>query len=403
MTSAPAAEIPTLDINLYDDAILPDPWAVLRRIREAGPVVWDPKGYYMTARDRVCRRILNRAPEIGQEGMVSAFFGEEAFISTDDKPLHNALRNVWAPSFSREAVAELAKFVRVIADEMLDKAVAALAAGEAYDIMGGMCRPLPTYVIAHMMGVEDHMVDDVVRWSDAMGDATAGGFPIDYDNDPYWLAGEKAKADLADFLYGQFDYRRKNPGDDLISKLVQSEIGQSISPKAMMVNCRQLLFAGNETTAKWLGHIAHTLGQRPDVRAEIDADRSLIPGAAEEIMRWQGVTQVLPRGVKGEDVSLEGVPLPDGAQILLLLGGAGRDPDRWENPEELDIHRKPQPHLGFGFGLHSCLGAVLARMEALVVTNALLDKLPAYAIREPVKYGNFSLRGATELWIEAAR
>lgn len=390
-------QVPTLDIDLYSPEILADPWPTLQRIREAGPIVWNSRGYWMTACDRVCRRILARPPEIGQDGMISAFFGEEAFISIDDKARHHALRNVWAPSFSRQSVQKLAAFVRQIANRMLDDLEREGGSGAPVDLMAGLARPLPAYVIAHMMGVSKAMIPKVVEWSDLMGDATSGGFPIDYDNDPHWLAGERAKKELAAFLIGQFEHRRTSPGDDLISRLVHSDIGKTLSDQAMVVNTRQLLFAGNETTAKWLGHIFETLSRFPDVRQELNADRRLLPAALEEVMRWQGVTQVLPRGVKGCDVVVEGVALANGAEILLLPGGAGRDPVRWDNADAFDIHRDPKPHLGFGLGLHSCLGAVLARMEALQVTSVLLDRYPDFQIQTPIAYGNFSLRGATGL------
>lgn len=390
-------QAPALDVDLYSPEILADPWPTLNRIREAGPIVWNSRGYWMTASDRVCRRILTRPPEIGQEGMISAFFGKEAFISIDDKAQHNALRNVWVPSFSREAVQQLAAFVRQVANRMLDDLEQQSRSGAPVDLMGGLARPLPAYVIAHMMGVSPQMIPKVVEWSDLMGDATSGGFPIDYDNDPHWLAGEQAKTELAAFLIEQFDYRRKTPGEDLISRLVHSEIGKTMSEQAIVVNTRQLLFAGNETTAKWLGHIFETLSRFPDVRQCLNADRRLLPAALEEVMRWQGVTQVLPRGVKGDDVVVEGVPMANGAEILLLPGAAGRDPARWDNPWTFDIHREPKPHLGFGLGLHSCLGAVLARMESLEVMSTMLDRFPDFHIQTPVPYGNFSLRGATEL------
>lgn len=401
MTAAPAGSVPTLDIDLYSADVLADPWPVLRRIREAGPLVWNAKGYWMTGHDRTCRQILNRPPEIGQEGMISAFFGAEAFISTDDKARHGALRNVWVSSFSRDYVAGLAGFVRTTANAMLDRLEGPFRAGEPIDLMGGLCRQLPAFVIAHMMGVADAMIPEVVLWSDLMADSTAGGFPIDYDNDPHWLAGEQAKKDLAAYLVDQFAYRRRVPGDDLISRIVHSEIGATLPEQAMMVNTRQLLFAGNETTAKWLGNIFDSFGGRPDVCRAVNADRGLLPAALEEVMRWQGVTQVLPRGVKGEGVSVEGIDLPNGAEIILLLGAAGRDPERWDDPDSFDIHRPARPHLGFGFGLHSCLGAVLARMEAFEVASAVLDRFPDYAVRRPVPFGNFSLRGPTALWIES--
>jgi cytochrome P450 len=399
-TAERAADFPRLDIDFNTPEMIADPWAVLEQVRAAGSLVWNERGYWMTAHDRVCRHILNHPELFGQDGVMVEFFDPAAFISIDEKKAHNELRDVWVGNFSREAIARLANFVERVANDMLDRIEPDLDAGKPVDIMAALCRPLPAYVIAYMMGVSDDNIPRVINWSDRMSEAATSGFPIDYDTDPYWLASEKAKKELAGFLVEQFAYRRKNPGDDIISRLVNSEIGQRLTEHAMVVNVRQLLFAGNETTAKWLGHIIHTLGERPADRKAITADRSLLTGALEEVMRWQGVVQMAPRGVTQEGTVVEGVEIEVGKQIFMLTGAANRDPTRFERPDEFDIRREPKPHLGFGFGLHTCLGAILARMEARVVMSVLLDRLPDYRIAEPVTYGDFSLRGPTAVVIQ---
>jgi cytochrome P450 len=393
---------PRLDIDFNTPEMIADPWAVLETIRAAGTLVWNERGYWMSAHDRVCRQILNKPELFGQDGVMVEFFGPDAFISIDEKRAHNELRDVWVGNFNREAIAALADFVSGVANDMLDKIEPELKAGNKVDIMAALCRPLPAYVIAHMMGVSDDNIPLVINWSDRMSEAATSGFPIDYDTDPYWLASERAKQELAAFLVEQFAYRRKNPGNDIISQLVNSEIGQRLSENAMVVNVRQLLFAGNETTAKWLGHIIHTLGDRPADRRAIVKDRSLLPGALEEVMRWQGVVQMAPRGVTQEGTVVEGIEIETGKQIFMLTGAANRDPTRFDNPAEFDIRREPKPHLGFGFGLHTCLGAILARMEARVVISTLLDRIPEYRIAETVKYGDFSLRGPSAVVLELA-
>jgi len=400
MSSTAMADYPSLDIDLYDPAIMPDPWPVLARIREAGPIVWNEQGYWMTAHDRVCRQIMNRPDAIGQEGLIASLFGEEAFISIDEPAMHNALRNVWVSAFGKNGVDALVPVVRKVVNGMIDAVEEPLRDGGQVDIVPALCRPLPAYVIAHMMGVAEDMIPTVIEWADHMANATAGGLPIDYENCPFWLASERAKEDLAAYLIEQIRFRRTNPGDDLISRIVRSEIGGQISEQAMMVNIRQLLFAGNETTGNWLGHILVTLGEYPDERRALRADRLLLPAALEEVLRWQGVTQVLPRGVKQAGTDVAGHDLPLGAEVILLLGAAGRDPERYHRPDEFDIRREPKPHLAFGFGLHSCLGATLARMEAFEVASAILDRIPEYRIARPLTFGNFSLRGPTSVWIE---
>ena len=394
--------VPTVDINLYGPEMARDPWPTVRRIRELGPIVYNERGQWITARDRVCRQIMSHPEQAGMKGVMASIFGEDAFISIDEKEMHNALRNVWVAAFGKTGVEDLVTPTRRIVNERLDAALAQLEADGSVDLQPTFCRPIPAYVISHMMGVDAAMIPTVIGWADDMARATTNGHPIDYANDPFWLKSEQSKADLGEFLLDQIAYRRTARGEDLISTMVHSDIAPRISDRQMMVNLRQLLFAGNETTSNWLGHIVTILGERPAVRAELQADRSLIPGALEEMLRWFGVTQAVPRTVCDAGTTIAGVELPPGAHVMAMIGAAGRDPDRYDDPETFDIHRQARPHLAFGFGLHSCLGATLARMEAAEVANALLDRLPAFRFAAPVTYESFILRGPARLLIEKA-
>jgi cytochrome P450 len=254
-----------------------------------------------------------------------------------------------------------------------------------------------------MMGVSEEMTPTVIEWADAMANATVAGLPItpeEMAQNPYWLASEQAKEELARFLLEQIVYRRKSPGNDLVSAIVHSEVAKRMSDAAMMVNLRQLMFAGNETTSNWLAHIVVTFGQFHTEWHRMRQERKIVAGAVEEVLRWQGVTQIMVRGVGEKGAVVAGHELPPGAEVVLLLGAAGRDPERYERPDVFDIDREQKPHLAFGFGLHSCLGAILARMEAREVTIALLDQITNYRLSRPVSYENFSLRGPTSAWIQ---
>lgn len=157
----------------------------------------------------------------------------------------------------------------------------------------------------------------------------------------------------------------------------------------------QLVFAGNETTAKLLAQIVVTLADHPDQRRAVRSDRSLIPPAVEEVHRYETITHSVFRDVIADDVSAAGVAIPNGARIkLLLLGAANRGPLRWERPDPFDVSRPKLSHLGYAFGLHSCLGMNLARLEAQIFLEELIDALPDWQVGSPVDFGtNYAVRG----------
>jgi cytochrome P450 len=398
-STGPGEAVPRMDVNFNSAQMAADPWPTLRRIREAGPIVWNERGHWMTAQDSVCRQILNKPAQAGNHGTMAAIFGSDAFIAIDDKARHNSLRNVWMGAFKREAMDRLRPTIRGYVDRMLDSIEDLLRQGGRVDVTGALCAPLPPTVTAHMLGIPEDMLGSILGWSDHIASAASGGWPIDYARDPAWLRGEEAKRKLADYLFDQIRFRREHPGEDLISQLVHSQVGKAVADEVLMMNIRQLLFGGSETTQKWLGHIVVTLARRPELRKQLSGEPALLPVALEEIMRWETVVQTDPRTVKGDDVVIGGAPLESGAEIILLLGGANRDPARYPDPDRLDIRREQRAHLGFGFGLHSCLGVTLARVEALVVATALLERIPDYSIEEPVRYNGFNLRGPDMLYM----
>lgn len=156
----------------------------------------------------------------------------------------------------------------------------------------------------------------------------------------------------------------------------------------------QLVFAGNEATAKLLAQIVVTLAAHPDQRRTVHADRDLIPAAVEEVHRFETVTHSVFRDAVGDKSSIAGVAVPADRRVTLLLGAANRDPTRWDRPDAFEVERKKKSHMGFAFGLHSCLGMNLARLEAQIFLEELIEALPDWDVDTPVDYGsNFAVRG----------
>lgn len=396
-------DVATTSIDLMSAEVASDPWPHLAALREAGPVLWhEQHRRWLITTDQAVRQVALDYEHFTVEGtVVEDLFGADAFIAMDDRPRHNALREVWANAFRPMALQSLRAELLSLVEELVQPILARLRDGEAVDLSADLCRPLPTMVIARMMGVPRENLANVVHWSDAMAGGSTS-FLDESAREAAVAARESAKASLADLLLQLMRERREQPAGDLISLMMQAEIAQDMDESQIVPNVRQLLFAGNETTGKWLDHIFLTYAQYPEVRRQIAADRSLVPRANEEIMRWQGVVGTLPRRVRGGPVEVAGVILEEGDDVTCLLASANRDPARYRNPDVLDIHRERQPNLGFGAGLHNCLGAALARLEAELAVNALLDGVADFNVDGAFSYSSLPLRGPTPVTITAA-
>jgi cytochrome P450 len=385
---------PMTTLHIYGDEAAANPWPLLQEIRELGPVVWhELYKRWMITTDQAVRSVVSDYRRFTVEDtMISDLFGDEAFISMDAKPRHDELRLVWAESFRKPAVERLRPTITDVVDRLLEPVLERLREGEDAEVSSAVCRALPTIVIALLMGLPESRLPDIIRWTDDMAEGNVGGATDLVDPGEFLRRREAAKASMADLLTEQLVRRRKIPSDDLISTLAHSAPGRRLPDAALMQNLRQLLFGGNETTAKWLCNITVILAERPELRRELAHDRSLIPAANDEIMRWQGVVGLGPRKVRG-DVQLCGVELRDGDELDCLLTAANRDPARYVDPDRLDIHRPPQPNLGFGVGLHHCLGINLAKLEAEVFVNRLLDATTSFSIAAPYAYTTIPMRG----------
>ncbi len=386
--------VPVTDIDIVGEQFADNPWPALASLREQGPVVWHEcyQRWLITTDREVRQTAINFARFTVEGTVVEDLFGRDAFIAMDDRERHNTIRDVWAAAFRPQSIVERGEDIDLIVEALLTPVVERLKDGEAVNLSTALCRPLPTMVIALMMGVPRQRLDDVVQWSDAL----AGGSTSYVDEarrEAVIDRRERAKSALAELLFDLLEQRRQAPLNDLISLMAQQGAAKGFADEQIVQNLRQLLFAGNETTAKWLDHAFLTYGERPEVQREIAADRRLIRAANEEVLRWQGVVGTLPRRVRGGAIVVAGVELAEGDNVTCLLAAANRDPARYNDPDAFSIHRKPQPNLGFGVGLHNCLGSNLARLEVEAAVNALLDNITAYEIAAPYSYSSLPLRG----------
>jgi cytochrome P450 len=382
-----------MNVDFFSREIAADPYPVLEEIRRHGPIVWNEQmRSWMVTSDALCRKIMINFSKFTMAGTLGEeLFGLDAFICMDDKAQHDRLRGVWAVAFQRSALENLRGMIHRCAEELLAPIEARMRDGETVEIYRSFCRDLPAYVIAEMLGVTPDMRPSIVEWSDAMAEqASAYGD----ETAPAWIASEKAKADFALYLEEMIRDRRRTPGDDLISQIAVSDVAKTMSDFEIMQNCRQLLFAGNETTARWLSTIIVTLANYPDARRIAIEEPARLPAILEEVMRWDPTVQADARMTRGEPIELGGVELREGHHIHLMFGAANRDPAKYENGDQFDVNREQKGHLGFGFGLHNCLGVTLARLEAAVTIGHFLDRLPAYELAGDIDYGDsFVVRG----------
>ena len=269
------------------------------------------------------------------------------------------------------------------------------------DLVAALAMPLPVRVICEILGVEPERRDDFKQWSDRIVAGTTGSTRT---VDPLTSGYAEAMEELAEYIRSVVAQRTEQPSDDLISVLVAAQDGAGLSAAEMTMFVLLLLVAGNETTTNLIGNATNALLSHPSQLARVSADRSLVPSWIEETLRWDAPVQFVFRRTTA-DVEVAGQRLPANAHVVAILGSANRDERHWgPTAEQFDVTRNPQGHLAFGFGNHFCLGASLARLEARIALEALLDELPRRERSEPrVEHiDSFLIRGPKRLLLRLA-
>jgi cytochrome P450 len=279
-----------------------------------------------------------------------------------DEPEHRMQRALVSPAFRTKMLEKWEEsLVRTVVNELVDN-----FAGKGHaDLVQEVTFNFPVQVIARILGLPRSDFPRFQRWAIEITSVSAN-----------WDRGVAASEALRDYFAGVLAERREHPEDDLITELVNVEVdGQRLTDEEIYSFLRLLLPAGVETTYRASGSLLYALLTHPEQMAEVQRDRSLLPQAFEESIRWEPpVAIILRRAMR--DTELAGVPIAEGADVGLMLGAANHDRRKYENPEAFDMHRKVRQHVGFGFGTHVCLGMHLARMETRVAVETLFDRLP---------------------------
>ena len=380
--------------------VVADPYPVFAARRAVEPVGWsDALGEWVTfghaEADAVLRhRGLGRLWRLRwpDEPLPNYTLLHEHSLLENEPPTHTRLRRLVAAGFGRRQVERLRGRVTEIARGLARDVRDAAAGGSTVDLMPLYAEPLPVAVIATLLGVPDEDRGLLRPWSNAIVKLYEPAPPVDRRR-----AAETAATEYVGYVRGLIDYRRRHPGEDLLSDLIATRDadGSRLSEDELVATAVLLQMAGHEASVNVVGNGTYALLSHPAERARLTAD--LVPGAVEELIRYDSPLQLFERTAT-EPVRIGSVTVEPGQKIAALLGAANRDPAVFADPDRLDLARWPNPHLGFGAGIHFCLGAPLARVELQASLATLLTDLPGLALAgEPTRHPTFTHRGFATL------
>jgi len=298
---------------------------------------------------------------------VAEVFGDAPSVINSDQPIHTRLRKLVSRDFTPRAIRELEPRVRKLTNGLLDE----LARKRNFDLIADFAVPLPVRIIASILGIPGERYETFKKWSDTLMEMTT--MP------PGASIGAHVRPNLTEmraYFAEEIDRRRRHPGADLMSSLVSAhEDTEMLSASELMQFLVIMLIAGNETTTNLIGNGMRALLEHPDQMELLRRDPTLMPRAIEEMVRYDSPAQAVFRTAR-ENVAIGGTAVEKGSGIFLMLGSANRDGAKFPNPDGLDITREENDHVGFGDGIHYCLGAPLARLEGGIAFDMMLDRFP---------------------------
>ena len=385
-------------LNFNDEAFIENPYPALAELRKAGKPVWhEETGLFLAAthadanavlRTRTLGRIFKpRTPE--EDWSTFNWLHSDSLLDSEP-PKHTRLRSLLVKAFNKNKIDSLKPDVEQITQKLLSEIETKLETHGNFDVISDFAEPLPVKVIAKLLGFPDEDEHLLRPWSQAIVKM--------YEVNPtekVQQEAQQASSEFADYVRGLMEDRKRNPGTDLISDLAAvEEDGERLNTQELIATCVLLLNAGHEASVNGFGNGFVAMMNRKD---QFDLYRAnpyaLADSTIDEFIRFDAPLHLFERTAT-EDTEIGGVTIKAGQKIAALLGSANRDEKVFQKPTEMDITRSPNPHIGFGAGIHFCIGAPLARMEMTTSLPALISKYPNLELAaEPTRRPGFVLRG----------
>ena len=393
-------------IDFNNPTFVADPYEQLKELRAFGKPVWhEGMQIFLAARHSDANDVF-RNKSLGRiftdkkpdfEWETFNWLHSDSILDSEP-PKHTRLRSLVAKAFNRNKIEGMRPAVERITQQLLEAIDEKVKSGETFDLIADYAEPLPVKIIADLLGFPESEEHLLRPWSQSIVKM--------YEVNPseqYQMEAKKAAAEFAEYVRSLAEHRKKNPGQDLITDLAMvEENGEKLNSHELVATCVLLLNAGHEASVNAFGNGMVAALERPD-QAELlrRNSRAITDTALEEFMRFDAPLHLFERTAT-VDTELGGVKIEKGQKIAALIGSANRDSAVFERADEMDLTRDPNPHIGFGAGIHFCLGAPLARLEMSVSLPALWEKYPKMQLDgNPVRRPTFVLRGYESVSISA--
>lgn len=393
-----AASFPSLDIDPFGDAFLADPYAHHAALRDAGPVVWlEPLGTFAMARfGEVQNTLRDHTTYCSSRGVGLADFSKEepfrppSLLLEADPPLHDRARGLMNKIVSLKALKQLRPQWQAKADELIGE----LVARRRFDAVPSLAEAYPMMVFPDTIGLaeegREHLIDYATIVFNAFG-----------PRNRVFDEGNAGKEAAIEWVAWACERENLKPGGWGMALYEAADRGECTAEEAARM-VRSFLSAGVDTTVNGIGHMVLALAKHPDAFETLRGNPKLAPRAFEESLRWDSTVQTFFRTTT-RDVETEAGTIPEGSKVLLFLASANRDPRKWDAPEEFRLDRAVSGHVGFGFGIHQCLGQMVARLEGELIGTALARQVSSIRLTgEPQRRLNNTLHALGSLPVEFA-